>query len=84
MFFFDNESGFLLAIDSVVEVSAFLGWFHMGFCLATEAEVCKVDKQSLELNIEFARGMMAQKNEFASIYIFDLDGYKIEVSWHND
>jgi catechol 2,3-dioxygenase-like lactoylglutathione lyase family enzyme len=82
--FLDNEAGFLIAIDPVDEVPLLPSWFHLGFCLSSEAEVQKVYRLVKEKNVKIARDMMAEKDQFASFFILDPDGYKIEVSWHNE
>ncbi len=55
-----------------------------GFCLSTESEVHKIYQKVKELKVKMARDMMTEKDQFASFFIFDPDGYKIEVSWHNE
>lgn len=80
--FIDNESGFLIAIDPVDEIPKFPSWFHLGFCLNSEAEVYGVYKKVKEAKVNIARDMMAESGQFASFFIDDPDGYKIEVSWH--
>ncbi len=82
--FLDNEAGFLLAIDPVHEIPSFPSWFHIGFCLSSELEVQKIYKKAKEMKAIIARDMMAEKDQFASFFILDPDGYKIEVSWHNE
>lgn len=82
--FLANKAGFLIAIDPVKEVPEFPGWFHIGFCLSSESEVQKIYQKVKEQNVRIARDMMSEENEFASFFIFDPDGYKIEVSWHNE
>ena len=80
--FLDNEAGFLMAIDPVDRVPEFPSWFHLGFCLNSEAEVHELYKKAKDKNVKFARDMMTEKDQFASFFVFDPDGYKIEVSWH--
>lgn len=82
--FLDNESGFLIAIDPVDEVPQLPSWFHLGFCLNSEVEVQKLYRLVKEKGVRIARDMMAEKDQFASFFILDPDGYKIEVSWHNE
>ncbi len=82
--FLDNEAGFLIAIDPVDEVPLLPNWFHLGFCLSSEAEVQKVYSRVKEKNVTIASDMMKEKDQFASFFILDPDGYKIEVSWHNE
>ncbi len=82
--FLDNEAGFLIAIDPVDKIPEFPSWFHIGFCLDSEAEVHKVYDQVKANGAKIARDMMAEKGQFASFFILDPDGYKIEVSWHGE
>lgn len=82
--FLDNAAGFLIAIDTVEDVPAFPSWFHLGFCLESEADVQKIYKKVKEGNVRIARDMVIEKDQFASFFIYDPDGYKIEVSWHNE
>ena len=82
--FLENEAGFLLAIDPVDEISQFPSWFHIGFCLQSELEVQKIYQSVKQGQTPIARDMVAEKGQFASFYIYDPDGYKIEVSWHNE
>lgn len=82
--FLHNDSGFLIAIDPVNEVPQFPGWFHIGFCLDSESQVQAIYRKVKEQNIKIARDMMTEKDQFASFFIFDPDGYKIEVGWHNE
>lgn len=82
--FLHNQNGFLLAIDSVDEVPAFPSWFHLGFCLASEGEVEGVYAKAKSMNVRIVREMIAEKDEFASFYVCDPDGYRIEVSWHRE
>ena len=82
--FLDNEAGFLIAIDPVHEVPQFPNWFHIGFCLSSEAEVQRVYRAAIEKGVRIARDMKSEEGQFASFFILDPDGYKIEVSWHNE
>ena len=82
--FLDNEAGFLIAIDPVDEIPKFPSWFHIGFCLDSESEVQKIYQKVKQSDIEIAREMMTEKDQFTSFFIYDPDGYKIEVSWHSE
>lgn len=82
--FLDNDAGFLIAIDPVTEVPEFPSWFHFGFCLRSEAEVLEVCEKVKEKNLKIARDLVREKDHFASFFVFDPDGYKLEVSWHNE
>lgn len=74
--FLDNEAGFLIAIDPVEEIPVFSSWFHIGFCLNSESEVQKIYQMAKEMNVKIARDMMSEKDQFASFFILDPDGYK--------
>ena len=82
--FLDNDSGFLIAIDPVVDIPEFPSWFHLGFCLNSSAEVQLVYHKAKSMNVTIARDMMIKENQFASFFVLDPDGYKIEISWHNE
>ncbi|MBK9324314.1 MAG: VOC family protein [Bdellovibrionaceae bacterium] len=82
--FLSNDAGFLIAIDPVDEILKFPAWFHLGFCLNSEAEVQSIYQKAKELKVKIARDLMTEKDQFASFFILDPDGYKIEVSWHNE
>ncbi len=82
--FLDNEAGFLIAIDPVDELAKFPTWYHFGFCLASEKEALEMYKKCKALNVHIARDLMHNENQFASFFILDPDGNKIEISWHNE
>ncbi len=82
--FLENQSGFLIAIDPVDDVPQFPQWFHIGFCLSSELEVQIIYQKVSQNNVKFAREIIRQEGEFASFFIYDPDGYKIEVSWHKE
>ncbi len=82
--FLDNEAGFLIAIDPVEEIPQFPSWYHFGFCLNSEVEVQKIYEKAMAAKIKIARDLMREKDQFASFFLLDPDGYKIEVSWHNE
>jgi catechol 2,3-dioxygenase-like lactoylglutathione lyase family enzyme len=80
--FLENGDGFLLAIDPVDEVPHFPSWFHLGFCLNSEAEVHEVYR-NVKDRYQIARDMKSENGQFASFFILDPDGFRIEVSWHS-
>lgn len=84
VFLESKDSNFLLAIDPVDEVPNLPSWFHLGFCLDSENKVLKLYEESKKLDVKIARDMMKKDGEFASFFILDPDGYKIEISWHNE
>lgn len=82
--FIENSEGFLIAIDPVTDLPALPSWFHFGFCLKSEQEVLTMYEKCRALNVQIAREMMHEPNQYASFYTQDPDGYKIEISWHNE
>lgn len=82
--FMENDAGFLIAIDPVEEVPVFPSWYHLGFCLPSEQEALKMYDKCKNLKTKIVRDMMHKEGQFASFFITDPDGYKIEVSWHNE
>lgn len=84
IFISSDDNKFLLAIDPVQILPEWPSWFHYGFCLGSEAEVLTVYNQMKQGNVKIARDLMLEKNEFASFFAFDPDGYKIEISWHKE
>jgi catechol-2,3-dioxygenase len=82
--FMDNSAGFLLAIDPVDEVPKLPSWYHLGFCVNSEQEALNMFEKCRSLKVPVVREMMHEKNQYASFYVADPDGNKIEISWHND
>ncbi|MBY0452116.1 MAG: VOC family protein [Bdellovibrionaceae bacterium] len=82
--FLENSSGFLIAIDPADDVPKFPSWHHLGFCLKSEQDVLKMYSKCKTLNVSVVRDLMNEKTQYASFFIVDPDGYKIEISWHNE
>ena len=82
--FLKNKAGFLIAIDPVAEIPRLPDWYHLGFCLATEQDVLNLYQKCADHKVQIARDMRHEANQFASFYILDPDGYKIEISWHRE
>lgn len=82
--FLTNPEGFLIAIDPVNELPIFPEWYHFGFCLDSAAEVFAIYEKMKTGHENIVREMKAVENEFASFFVKDPDGNKIEVSWHNE
>lgn len=82
--FIENAAGFLFAIDPVDELPRLPEWYHLGFCLGSESEVLTMHAKCKEFGVAFARELMREENQFASFFVRDPDGYKIEISWHNE
>lgn len=82
--FLEDNSGFLIAIDPVDSVPTLPDWFHLGFCLDNKDQVKKKYNQMKEQGVEFSKDYQEYGEDAAAFYALDPDGYKIEVSWHND
>ncbi len=82
--FLENPAGFLIAIDPVDELPKLPAWYHLGFCLGSETEALSMYEKCKALNVQFSRDLMAAKGEFASFFVTDPDGNKLEISWHNE
>lgn len=82
--FLTNDAGFLIAIDPVEELPNFPSWYHLGFCLSSEAQALEVYRKCKNLKVNVVRDLIHKDGQFVSFFITDPDGYKIEVSWHNE
>lgn len=82
--FLTDKSGFLLAIDPVDELPKLPDWYHLGFCLDSADKVFNIYEKMKLGNETIVREMKAVENEFASFFVKDPDGNKLEVSWHNE
>lgn len=82
--FLYNNKNFLIAVDPVEELPTFPEWYHLGFCLDSEEEVLNLYTLMKSSKVNIVRELIAEKDEFASFYIKDPDGNKIEISWHNE
>lgn len=82
--FLSNASGFLIAIDPVPELPKFPEWYHLGFCLETSEEVFAIYEKVKSGQANIVREMLSEEGEFASFFVKDPDGNKIEVSWHRE
>lgn len=80
--FIENSAGFLIAIDPVSELPQFPDWYHLGFCLNSEQETLEMYRKCKSLGVTVVRDLVQQENQFASFFITDPDGNKIEISWH--
>ncbi len=81
-YFLRNVHGFLIALDPATSPDTFPTWFHLGFCLPTEQEVHKAHERFLSLGVLPVRKLLAASGEYASFFVQDPDGVRIEVSWH--
>ena len=82
--FLVDSSNFLIAIDPVETLPVLPDWYHLGFCLEGEDVVLNLYEKMKSANEPIVRDMKRSPNEFASFYVKDPDGNKIEVSWHNE
>jgi catechol-2,3-dioxygenase len=82
--FLTNKSNFLIAVDPVEVLPIFPEWYHLGFCLDTEAEVHSIYAVMKKEGVNIVRDMMAEEGSFASFFVKDPDGNKLEISWHHE
>ena len=82
--FLANEAGFLIAVDPVDKLPDLPSWYHLGFCLDSEAKAHEMYEKMKSGGAQIVRDMMAEKGEFASFFVLDPDGNKLEISWHNE
>ena len=82
--FLQDERGFLIAIDPVDELPSFPAWYHLGFCLPNEAQVFEIYEAMKKNGENIVREMQGSRGQFASFFVKDPDGNKLEVSWHNE
>lgn len=82
--FLTDQKGFLIAIDPVDEIPELPDWYHLGFCLNSSEEVFNIHNKMKSNNENIVREMKTSENQFASFFVKDPDGNKIEVSWHNE
>lgn len=82
--FLTDKKGFMIAIDPVDQLPQFPEWYHLGFCLDSADEVFKIYDAMKMNNENIVQDMKSSDNEFASFFVKDPDGNKIEISWHNE
>jgi catechol 2,3-dioxygenase-like lactoylglutathione lyase family enzyme len=82
--FLVNPSGFLIAVDPVETLPDLPEWYHLGFCLDSEAKVFSIYEQMKAGKANIVRDMRAEKGSYASFFVKDPDGNKLEISWHNE
>lgn len=82
--FIENSDGFLIAIDPVDELPQLPDWYHLGFCLKSEKEAINMYKKCQTLRVHIVRDLLHKEKQYASFFIKDPDGNKIEVSWHKE
>ncbi len=82
--FLSDKKGFLIAIDPVAELPRLPDWYHLGFCLDSAEQVMSIYEEMKKGQENIVREIVALDNEYASFYVKDPDGNKIEVSWHNE
>lgn len=82
--FLVDAKGFLIAIDPVAELPQFPDWYHLGYCLNSSADVLSMYNKMKDGNVFIARELKYVENEFASFFVKDPDGNRLEISWHNE
>ncbi len=80
--FLTNKSGFLIAVDPVESLPELPDWYHLGFCLETETEVFSIYDKMKATGANIVRDMKSETGVFASFFVKDPDGNKLEISWH--
>lgn len=82
--FLTNESGFLIAVDPVESLPTLPDWYHLGFCLDNESQVYGLYEKLKSGGANIVREMRAEQGRFASFFVKDPDGNKLEISWHRE
>lgn len=82
--FLENEAGFLIAVDPVEVVPELPDWYHLGFCLDSPEKVFSLYERMKAGKVNIVRDMKAEPGAFASFFVKDPDGNKLEISWHNE
>jgi len=82
--FLTNEKNFLIAVDPVDELPQLPDWYHLGFCLDSAGEVLSLYDKMKTDSANIVRELRVKDGIFASFFVKDPDGNKIEVSWHNE
>lgn len=82
--FLANPAGFLIAVDEMKEVPELPEWYHLGFCLNSADEVLAMHQKMKAGNANIVRDLLQKEGAYASFFVKDPDGNKLEVSWHNE
>lgn len=82
--FLVNPAGFLIAVDPVETLPELPEWYHLGFCLSSPAEVLGLHDRMKNDGVPLARELRTASGAYASFFVKDPDGNKLEVSWHNE
>lgn len=82
--FLTNPSGFLIAVDPVDSLPALPDWYHLGFCLNSAEEVLAMYAKMKDGGARIVRDLATKPDVFASFFVLDPDGNKLEISWHNE
>ncbi|HLX30846.1 MAG TPA: VOC family protein [Casimicrobiaceae bacterium] len=80
--FLRDAAGFLIALEPEDSHAALPDWFHLGFCLDSEADVLALYRKATDSNAHIVRDLVAERGEYAAFYLADPDGRRVEVSWH--
>jgi len=81
--FLRDNARFLIALDPATERHAFPVWFHLGFCRSSESEVLALHSALQSGGATIVRKLLTEAGAFASFFVADPDGVRIEVSWHS-
>jgi len=76
--FLNNQSGFVLALETNEEDWTMPSWFHFGIKLATGSEV-KAAYQALTSSAVGVLGEVEERGPLTSFVAVDPDGYHIQV-----
>ncbi len=82
--FLVNDSNFLIAVDPVETLPKFPAWYHLGFCLDQESMALDIYEKMKAAGENIVRDLKYSPGQYASFFVNDPDGNKIEVSWHNE
>lgn len=80
--FLRDAAGFLLALDPSDQAFGFPSWFHLGFCKSSAAEVLELYDRFRAAAAPILRELRCEEGQYASFFVADPDGLRIEVSWH--
>lgn len=82
--FLVDRANFLLAIDPVEDLPKLPDWYHLGFCFEDAEKVLGLYEKMKTAGENIVRDLKQEEGLYASFYVKDPDGNKIEVSWNSD
>jgi catechol-2,3-dioxygenase len=80
--FLRDGAGFLIVLEPDGRDAALPDWFHLGFCLDSEADVLALYRMATDGHADIVRDLVAERGEYAAFYLADPDGRRVEVSWY--